>query len=125
MQETKTQPAIITKTIARAVEMLNASGAQFKVISPDGTEFGKLEVLAEKQKTFRFKRGEIRMIYSSALESLKVGEVATIKNPDPTKYDVEDIRGSAAAWAGKNWGNDAHTSRIDRDFNLVEILRVK
>ena len=125
MQDNKTQPAIITKTIARAVEMLNASGAQFKVISPDGTEFGKLEVVAEKKKTFRFERGEIRTIYLSALESLKVGEVATIKNPDINKYDVEDIRGSAAAWAGKHWGIDAHTSTIDRTFNTVEILRVK
>ena len=125
MQETKTQPAIITKTIARAVEMLNAAGAQFKVISPDGTEFGKLEVAPEKKKSFRFAHGEIKAIYVDILEPLKVGEVATIKNPDTNKYDVEDIRGSAASWAGKHWGLDSHTSTIDRTFNTVEILRVK
>ena len=126
MQET-TQPAIITKTIARAVELLKASGAQFKVISPDGTEFGELEVVqhADKKKVFRFAHGELCRIYKSTLESLKVGEIATIKNPDATKYDLEDIRGSAASWISKHWGTDAHTSTIDRTFDTIDILRVK
>jgi hypothetical protein len=126
MQDNQTQqPEIITKTIAKAVELLKASGAQFKVISPNGDEFGELEVVAAKQKTFRFGHGELSRIYKPLLETLKVGEVATVKNPDASKYDLEDIRGSAAAWIGKHWGSEAHTSTIDRAFNTVEILRIK
>ena len=119
------QPAVITKTIAKAVELLKASGAKFKVISPNGDEFGELEVAAEKKKTFRFAHGELANHYKPLLENLKVGEVATFKNPDPAKYDIEDFRSSACSWAGKEWGNGAHTSTIDRTFDTLEILRVK
>lgn len=119
------QPAVITKTIAKAVELLKASGAQFKVISPNGDEFGELEVAAEKKKTFRFAHGELANHYKPVLEHLKVGEVATFKNPDPTKYDIEDFRSSACSWISKEWGIGAHTSTIDRTFDTLEILRVK
>ena len=119
------QPAVITKTIAKAVELLKASGAKFKVISPNGEEFGELEVAAEKSKTFRFTRGELSQFYKPVLENLQVGQVATFKNPDPTKYDIEDFRSSACSWISKEWGNGAHTSTIDRTFDTLEILRVK
>jgi len=120
------QPIVITKTIAKAVELLKASGAQFKVISPNGDEFGELEVAPAKgKKTFRFGRGELSCIYKPTLETLKVGEVATIKNPDPNKFDIEDIRSSACSWISKSWGTDAHTSTIDRTFDVLEILRIK
>ena len=120
------QPQVITKTIAKAVELLKASGAKFKVISPNGEEFGELEVQAPKgKKTFRFAHGEISCIYKPVLESLAIGEVATIKNPDANRFDIEDIRSSACSWISKNWGTDAHTSTIDRTFDTLEILRVK
>lgn len=119
------QPAVITKTIAKAVELLKASGAKFKVISPNGDEFGELEVQAKKSKTFRFAHGELANHYKPLLENLKVGEVATFKNPDPNKYDIEDFRSSACSWISKEWGLGAHTSTIDRDFDTLEILRVK
>lgn len=125
MQDNQTQPTIVTKTIARAIDMLTASGAKFKVISPNGEEFGELEVAAEKKKTFRFAHGELANFYKPLLENLKVGEVATFKNPDPSKYDIEDFRSSACSWISKEWGNGAHTSTIDRTFDTLEILRVK
>lgn len=126
MQDNQNQPQVITKTIAKAVELLKASGAKFKVISPNGEEFGELEVQPLKaKKTFRFGHGELANHYKPLLEHLKVGEVATFKNPDPTKYDIEDFRSSACSWISKHWGLDAHTSTIDRDFDTLEILRVK
>lgn len=125
MQDNQNQPQVITKTIAKAVELLKASGAKFKVISPNGEEFGELEVVAAKQKTFRFAHGELCNIYRAQLEGLSVGEIATIKNPDTTKYDLEDIRSSACSWISKHWGTDAHTSTIDRTFDAIEILRIK
>ena len=125
MQDNQTQPAVITKTIAKAVELLKATGAQFKVISPNGEEFGELEVVAKKQKTFRFAHGELAAFYKPVLENLKAGEVATFKNPDPSKYDIEDFRSSACSWISKEWGLGAHTSTIDRTFDTLEILRVK
>ena len=126
MQDNQTQPTIVTKTITRAIEMLTASGAKFKVISPNGDEFGELEVQPPKgKKHFRYAHGELANHYKPLLEKLKVGEVATFKNPDPNKYDIEDFRSSACSWISKEWGLGAHTSTIDRDFDTLEILRVK
>ena len=125
MQETKTQPEIVTKTINRAIEMLAAAGAKFKVISPDGAEFGALEVVkhADKKKVFKYKHGTLRDIYIPCLASLKAGEVAQIKVP--SGIELEDVRGAACAWMSTHWGNETYTSGIDKTFNTVEILRVK
>ena len=125
MQDNQNQPQVITKTIAKAVELLKASGAKFKVISPNGEEFGELEVAVEKKKTFRYAHGELASFYKPLLENLQPGEVAMFKNPDPSKYDIEDFRSSACSWISKEWGNGAHTSTIDRRFDTLEILRVK
>ncbi len=121
-----TQPQIVTKTIARAIEMLTASGAKFKVISPNGEEFGELEVVqhVEKKKVFKHKHGTLRNIYLPHLQSLNPNEVATI----PVREEgvtVEDVRGSACAWATAHWGKGTYTSGVDKTFNNVEILRIK
>lgn len=126
MQDNNTQPQIVTKTIARAIEMLTASGAKFKVISPNGEEFGELEVVqhVEKKKVFKHKHGTLRNIYLPHLQSLKTSEVATI----PVREEgvtLEDVRGSACAWATKHWGKGAYTTSLDKTFNNVEILRIK
>ena len=125
MQETKAQPAIVTKTISRAIEMLTASGAQFKVISPDGTEFGELEVVqhADKKKVFKYKHGTLRDIYLPSLLCLNAGEVAQIKVPED--IGLEDVRGAACAWMSTNWGKETYTSGVDKMFHTVEVLRVK
>ena len=123
MQETKTQPAVVTKAISKAHELLKASGAKFKIISPDGTEFGDLEVAAEKKKHFKYEFGALRKVYVPYIEALKTGEVAQIKVP--TDFELEDVRGAACAWMATNWGNGTYTTTIDRDFDIVEVLRVK
>lgn len=120
------QPTIVTKTIDRAIEMLKASGAKFKVISPNGDEFGELEVAqhVEKKKTFKFKHGFLLSIYLPHVENLKEGEVAQIPVREEG-VDVEDVRGAACAWMNTHWGNGSYTTGIDRTFNTVEVLRIK
>jgi hypothetical protein len=127
MQDNNTQPQIVTKTIARAIEMLTASGAKFKVISPNGDEFGELEVTKpteRKKKVFKHKHGALRDIYLPHMQALQPNEVATITVRE-AGVTLEDVRGSACAWATKHWGSGAYTSGIDKTFNNVEILRIK
>ena len=123
MQDNQNQPQVITKTIAKAVELLKASGAKFKVISPNGTEFGELEVAPEKKKHFKYEYGALKAVFIEYLKDLKEAEVAQIKVPD--SIDVEDVRSSACAWMATNWGAGTYTTTVDRDFNVVEVLRVK
>ena len=117
------QPAVVTKAITKAVELLKASGAKFKVISPNGDEFGELDVAPAKKKHFKYEYGALKAVFIDALKNLKEAEVAQIKVPQ--EYDIEDVRGSACAWMATNWGNGAYTTTVDRDFNVVEVLRVK
>ena len=126
MQDNQTQPTIVTKTIARAIEMLTASGAKFKVISPNGDEFGELEVAqqVERKKNFKFKHGFLLSIYLPHVENLQAGEVAQI----PVREDgvaLEDVRGAACAWMTTHWGKGTYTTGIDKTFNTVEVLRIK
>ena len=123
MQDNNTQPAVVTKAINKAIELLKASGAKFKVISPNGTEFGELEIAPEKKKHFKYEYGALKAVFIEYLKDLKEAEVAQIKVPD--SIDVEDVRSSACAWMATNWGAGTYTTTVDRDFNVVEVLRVK
>jgi hypothetical protein len=127
MQDNQTQqPEIITKTIARAVAMLTASGAKFKVISPNGEEFGELVLAApepDKKRKNKYKFGTLHSIYIPHLQNLNPNEVATIPVDTLSGITLEDVRGAACAWATTHWGRGAYTTNLDRTFNNVEVLR--
>lgn len=115
------QPEVVTKTIEQAVRLLAASGSQFKVISPDGTHYGALEVVTKKKKTINPNRtyGELRKYYDHFVNyQAKVGEVFEIP---AGKYPPEDIRSGVCAKLSTLWGNSTYTSAIVED--RVQILR--
>lgn len=104
--------------ITRAIAMLTAAGAQFKVITEDGTEYGTLEV---KPQVKRKKSGvNFKEIYYPVLSPMQVGDTATLIAEEG--IPPEGLRSAMCGWASMMWGNGSYIS--ERKNEVIEILRV-
>lgn len=107
------------KAITQAVRLLQAAGAQFKVIADDGTEFGELEVAAQKIRSCR--RGHFAATgYLQKLEAMEVGGVEILRPEQPE--DLESLRGSVCGKASRLFGRGNYTTVVND--GAVEILRI-
>lgn len=110
------------REIARCVKLLEGMGCQFKIITPEGEEYGTLEVAPTKTKSrgpLKYKYGELATFYRKQLNyDLPVGEVQVI---DCGEYDPATLRGSLCSELGKNWGKDNYTTALVG--KTVEVLR--
>lgn len=113
--------------LKKALTLLAATGAQYKVIMPDGAEHGTLVVKKGSVKKAGGKRRPIKYPMGSVIgyarpyfEGMKVGDVVTIPAGE---FDIKIIRGSVASTLSNLWGNGGHVSSLNG--NGLEILRVK
>lgn len=110
--------------VERAINMLNAVGAQFKIITADGQEYGQLTVAQPKQrKTKVYLRpvGELHAYYSPFIVDVKPGEAVQVPFGP---YEAEDVRGPITAWCCSHWGKGNYMTVVNRDKRCVEVLRV-
>jgi hypothetical protein len=114
--------------LKRALIVLNGLGAQYKIILLDGTEYGDLVVApkAEEKKRKRkpslYPHGALQNYFQPILEALRPGDAAEVP---AQQFDIESLRGSMTAWAGKTWGRKTFISRSDKTRNVVEFLRME
>lgn len=108
--------------IERAIALLNAAKADYKIITPDGEEFGNL-IGAKRpgKKVYTRPRGTMLQHFKPFIEAMQPGEC--VKVPADF-YDVEDVRGPISSWCSANWGVGSAITSIDRTHNVVEVLRV-
>lgn len=111
----------------KAIALLNASGAQYKVIFTDGTEFGDLEVKPVKNRTRvqRVPHGTMTKIYKEKLDAAQVNDVVefSFSEVDAMQIPRKSFRSAASAYASTTWGNGSYVSLVKDD--TFEILRVK
>lgn len=108
--------------IERAVALLNAAKADFKIIAQDGSEFGNL-IGAKRpgKKTYTRPRGTMLSHFKPFIENMQPGDTV---NVPADFYDVEEVRGPISSWCSANWGAGNAITSIDRKNNVVEVLRV-
>ena len=111
----------------KAIRLLSASGAQYKVILADGREYGDLVVVSPKLRTRvpRVAVGDLLRLYKHRVDSTKVGEVLQIPLEElagvPNAHK-ENLRSAASSYASKTWGNGSYTTGFT-DTHL-EMLRI-
>lgn len=94
-KQSKKEPKMSIHNVAlmRAINILNATKCQFKVIAPDGSQYGDLQVV-QKKKIKRRSPGFIKHYFN--VYNMKVGEVASFK-PDgdviPDMYELKKVLG--------------------------------
>ena len=111
------------RELQRAVKFIEALGCDFKVITPEGDEFGTLEVKIAKNKTrapLRSAYGEIAKFYRPQVNlQAEIGDVQEIA---AGKFTAEDIRSGVCSMLTKEWGKDSYTTIINE--HSVEVLRI-
>lgn len=114
--------SVITVTAEKAVTLLKALKADFKIILPTGEEYGNLEVAraSEKRKNTN-KRGSLFALYAHVLKDMQPGDVGVI--PVPEGIVAENLRGAISGYASTRWGKGSARTVIEN--NTVEILRVQ
>jgi len=109
------------RELLRALKLFEAFDCKFKVITPNGEEFGVLEVVSPKSKAVReYPYGEMRDWYKSQLNlDPKIGEVQEIR---PTKYPIEKVRSGICSLLSETWGQGAYKTTIVED--TIQIMRI-
>ena len=113
--------------IARLIKALDGADASYKIILPDGTEYGTLEtkpVKVKKPKGSRaspYPRGELSGYIQPFLADLAAGGVAAIPYG---KYPGTLLAARCYSFAFDSWGKgNAMGSRNDKT-KTVEIMRL-
>ena len=114
------------QTLARAVNLLNALRVDYKIIASDGSEFGTLEVVRKKTKTYtrRVTPGAYKSIIAPKLAFMDVGDVAQFPISDLAGIagaSPEGFRSALSAHSCLVWGNGNCTTITDTH---IEILRL-
>lgn len=111
------------RELERAVKFIDALGCTYKIITPDGAEFGTLEVKPAKERTrapLRYPYGELARFYKPQLNlNAEVGDVQEIQ---VGKYLPADIRAGVSSILSKEWGPETYTTSIGD--GVVEVLRI-
>jgi len=112
---------INAKAIKKALAILDALGAQYKVIAKDGDEFGTLEVVARSTRAPRTKF--IHFGYKEQIRSLKLGECKRFTAPDGvTATQYRSVLSSAA---NQIYGRGAVMTSVNSHENTIDALRIQ
>ena len=107
--------------LKRALSLLIAIKAEYKVILPDGTEHGTLEVVRKKKRVFKYGLGEMSAYYRPLVSDMQPGDMRIVP---ADRFDSEHLRGTMTGWFTKMWGRGAVITSINREDNTIEVLRV-
>lgn len=110
---------------SKAINILGAmerSGVLFKVVMPDGTQFGNLPVEIKEKRTSRVKRGTFSAYIDPYLAKLKVGDVAQITTPDWME-SISDFQSRVCSRAHAFFGTQGYATNTVE--NIIELMRLK
>jgi len=109
----------------RAINTLTGLKAKYKIILPDGTEYGDLQVLPPAKLRTRAASlhpvGSLTKHFIPYLKDMPPGGAAKVPFAE---FKPENLRGSMAAWCNKHWGTGASITTIDHTGKFVEIVRL-
>lgn len=111
------------KELMRMIKFIEGTGCQYKIITPDGQEFGGLNTKPQpKRAPLERPYGELISFYKPQINlDAPVGSVQEVSFGEyvPTK-----IQSGICSYLSREWGKDTYTTFINPKTSLIEILRV-
>lgn len=105
------------RELTRAINFIAAVGCKYKIITPDGQEFGELQI-AKRCRTYDY--GVLRQHYKPQLNmDAVIGEIQFV---DCGELAPESVRSGVCAYLTDHWGPSTYVTTI-KD-SIVEILRI-
>lgn len=111
------------RELTRAINLIDALGCTYKIITPEGEKFGELATVEPKVKTkrtgLRYPYGVLKRYVCSEMKmDLAIGEVYEVKCG---QFHAETLRASICSHLTKTWGEKTYTTVAHKD--RIEILR--
>ena len=111
----------------RLIDTLNAllnMGLSYKIVLPDGTEYGNLVTAAQDEESApRASRGTYSNVIDPELSGLAIGEVASIKIPEWMAVAPGDFQSRCCSRAHTFFGAGGYQTNLAE--NVVEVMRVR
>lgn len=112
---------IKTEAINKAIRMLDAAKAQYKIITEDGQEFGELNVAKKAKHSLRH-RFYANTGYLEKIKPMVVGDVVLLSPPEGST--CEQMRSAVCGTLNRMHGAGACMTTINKVTNQIEVLRL-
>jgi hypothetical protein len=108
------------KQVQRALTFFDALGIKYKLITPEGEEFGVLEVKPpQTRRPLSYPMGEIRNFYRRFVDlNAAIGSVQLVPTGD---YSPEKVRGGVCSLLAENWGKGNYVTHLAG--TNIEVMR--
>lgn len=119
------KPQIYEKVLSVAMRNLRQVGCAFRIVDADGNayEHDVDRVLGKPRAASRFEYGAVRATYLEYIRNLEAGQVANV--PFDSEVPPTATQSGACAWMAENWGAGTYTTHVNRDKQVIEILRLE
>ena len=109
-----------TRAITSLLQGLQNLKCSYLVVMEDGKryEFGNLK---QKKARGKYEYGAMRKYYGPLIDGIQPGEVVEIKG---NAFDVIDLQSGISAWGSQKFGKGALMTSVNRDKNVIEVLRI-
>ena len=109
--------------IQRLLNVLDGVDAKYKIVLADGTEYGTLQVEKKRKKNRQqlYPYGTVRKQYKAYMENLAVGKAEIIP---AGIIDVSVMASSISSFANTTWGAGSVATKVMRDINKVQVVRI-
>jgi len=127
--KTKTEtPQIYEKVLTVAMRNLRQVGCAFKIVDADGNSYEHDidRVIIKRwsgRSSNKFEYGAVRATYLDYIRNLEVGQIANI--PFDSEVSPTATQSGACSWMSENWGVGTYTTHVNRDKQVIEILRLE
>jgi hypothetical protein len=113
------------RVLLDALKRIDNLGVQYKIIAPDGAEYGTLVVappeVKKKKSASKYPHGEMKTYVSSMIGGMQPGDEMFVP---VGKYDLKSVQSALATYAFVNWGAGNYVTAQERVRGGVTILRV-
>ena len=111
------------KALDHLLKGMQNLGCSYVVIDKDGADytFGDAFKKDRKKKGLKYGYGALREYYGPWLKDLEPGSSVEIPCKD---FDITDIQAGVASQASDIWGNGSYMTSMNREKNVVEVLRL-
>ncbi len=115
------------KKLDQALKTLDLLGVKYKAITPDGNEYGELEVKVRRAAETlrglpRYNRMETREFFSPLITGMKAGQAKVIECGE---YDPRVISRDVSAYCVNTMGAGSVSCLTDRAANAVQVFALK
>lgn len=106
--------------VKKALALLKAANAMYRIIEEDGSEYTNI-VEKKKTRTYQYPKGALTSYLRPHVENMEMGELIEIPVGE---FNLHSLQSAVTGWFCNNKGNGSCMSSVNKDKNVVEVIRI-